>query len=262
MRRYNIFQAIYMSFYSKDLYRDVVSNWGGMAFLYLLLIVALSCIGAVYQAQVGINFVYLQNSAPIVAQTPVVTIKSGVLSTPENRPYFIRSSDNQIIAIIDTSGKYTELAQAQGGALITAKQMMIPNDNNPNSMKVYTYPATFNAVIDPSTINAHIQDYIGYSWIVLFILFVIGAYIYRVIQSLIYALIGKLICAYVKTSLAYEKLILISLVAITPALILCTILEFCWVFIPHRLLLYFIITLVYLTFGIIANKPSTDVPQK
>ena len=37
MKQYNILQAIVMSFYSKNLYRDVAKNWGGKAFLYLFL---------------------------------------------------------------------------------------------------------------------------------------------------------------------------------------------------------------------------------
>ncbi len=49
MKRFGLFHPIWMSFYSRALYRDVAQNWKGTGFLYLLFLLALSWIHPIVQ---------------------------------------------------------------------------------------------------------------------------------------------------------------------------------------------------------------------
>src|SRR3990167_8413303 len=121
MRDYNIFEAIYLSFFSPALYRNVAKNWGGKAILYLLFIVALSWIVFTIQVQLGISSLYKSNSNQIAAQVPVLTIKNGIINTPENRPYLVYTPENKaLLAVIDTSGQYKTLQSAKSMVLVTS----------------------------------------------------------------------------------------------------------------------------------------------
>lgn len=257
MQRYNILQAIFMSFYSKDLYRDVAKNWNGKTFVYLLFLVALSWVAFTIKMQLGLNEVYQKDTDKVVTQIPVLTIKDGKITTPENRPYFIKNPDtNETIAIIDTSGTYKTLSDAKTGILVTPSEVI--TQPNANETKINHVPNNLNLTINPTTINGYIHAMLPFAWIFLFIFFTFASFIYRIIQALIYAIIGKIICAIVFAPLRYSELLQIAVVAVTPAIVLSAVLDFWIVKFPHHLLLYFILAMIYLTFGILANKQPRE----
>jgi len=252
MQQFNIFQAIYMSFYSKKLYRDVALNWGGKAFLYLLLIIALVSVYFAIAVQGLANVAYKQASANIFPQIPEISIKDGKLSTPEKRPYFITDTNKKIFAVIDTTGQYKTLAQANAPLLVTETQII--TEPKPNEMRIYTIPAKMEQKIVPQQIDFFLQKFIKFLWIAFFFTILIGFYLYRVIQALLYAIIGKIFSLIFSVKIGYGQILQIAMVALTPAIILST-LEYAFTFhVMYELLLYFILTLIYLFYGIMANK--------
>lgn len=253
MQQYNILQAIYMSFYSRDLYRDVAKNWGGKAYIYLLLVVALAWIGITYQLQMELNRVYREKSDSFVNQVPTMTIKQGKIETPENRPYFIVDPETkEQFAIIDTSGKYTDVDNVNVSLLVTKDKII--SRNSPQEIKTYELPKTLNAMIDARVINGYVKKFIGFSWILAYVFFVIVGYIYRIIQTILYSIIGKIVAGVTKTPLSFGQTMQITMVAITPALILATVLDLLRINFLHQLLFYFLLSMVYLCYGIVANK--------
>lgn len=253
MKGYNVLQAIPMSFYSKNLYRDVATNWGGKALLYLLFLLALSWIGATIQMQHSLNEGYRGNADKVITQLPVVTIKDGKLSTPENRPYIITDPDNhEPLAIIDTTGQYTTLQQAKTKVLVT--QTSIITQTEPNEIKTSQIPTTVSGVVNPQKINSYVKSYLGYAWIILFVVFVILAYIYRIIQALVYSVIGKIFSALSGSGLTYGQVVQIAMVAITPVIVFATIFQFFDIKFPYQILFYFVLAMIYLFYGILANK--------
>lgn len=253
MQQYNVFQAIYMSFYSKNLYRDVAENWGGKTFLYLLLVLALSWVVLTIQLQVGINHGYNKYSDRVTEQVPVLTIKDGELSTPENRPYIITNPENQEkIAIIDASGQYTTLDQAKTPLLVTKTAVLMQSD--PNEIKTYQISKTLTMQLDPPVVNSYLKTYLGFLWIPFFIFFLFGSFIYRIIESLIYAVIGKVFGLMTSRAVTYGQCVQIAMVAITPAIVVATILDIFIINFNHQGFLYFVLAMIYLCFGVLANK--------
>jgi len=253
MRQYNIFQAIYLSFYSKNLYRDVATNWGGKAFLYLLMIVALSWVLFTYQFQHSLNMIYAANADKLVAQMPVVTIKDGKISTPEERPYVIHDPETkQVFAVIDTTGKYTSLDEAKAEVLVTQTQII--SRHNENQIRTTSLPNKLNMVIVPETVNAIVKRYLNFAWIFFFVIFVVAGYAYRLIQALIYSIIGKIFGVIAKVPLSYGQILQIAMVAITPVIVVATIFDFFAIQFAYQLLFYFILAMIYLFYGIVANR--------
>ena len=252
MSQYNVLQAIGMSFYSKKLYRDVATNWGGKAFAYLLLLVALASTFITYEVQITLNQFYRNYSARLFNQIPVITVENGKLKTPEKRPYVIvEPESNNPIAIIDTSGQYTNLDNTKAAILVTEDQIIT---HNKNETKIVKFSETINGTLDPEVINTTIGKFVGYSWIILFIVIVLFSYVYRIIQALIYSLFGKLFASIGKYDLSYGQIMQIALVSITPVIVVGTILDFFIIHFPLQWLGYFILAMSYLFYGITANK--------
>lgn len=254
MRQYGMFKAFFMSFYSKDLYRDVVKNWGGYAILYLLLLVAISWVPITAEMQFMLNHAYDNESDKIIQQIPVLTIVNGKIRTPEKRPYIIKSIDNDKdrLVVIDTSGKYKTLEEAQATMLITETEVL--TQTKPDEMRINTVPANWNVTLDPQVINGFIKKYLGYSWVLLFPLFILLGFIYRFIQVLIYSVIGKIMSAMTHVDLSYGQIMQIMMVALTPTTVACTLFSVFNVNFPYQGWLYFALAMVYLLLGIKANK--------
>ncbi len=253
MQQYNIFQAIVMSFYSRKLYRDVAQNWGGKALLYLLMLLALSWIGATIFVQSTLNHSYAKVSAEIVPQIPVLTFKDGKVSTPEAKPYFIVDpSSHKNFAVIDTTGQFTTLEQADTQILLTQTELI--TQKNENETRIDKIPANFNYAADPKVIDSYLVSYIRLAWLLIFPLCVMAAFIYRLIQVLFYSLFGKLFSLVSGADVKYGKIVQISLIAITPAIVLATIQDIFGVHVPFQALYYFLLSMCYIFYGIWANK--------
>lgn len=251
--RYNIFQAIFMSFYSRNLYKDVGQNWGGKTFLYLFILLALSWIGDTIQIQSGLSRMYARTSNAFVAQIPVMTIKQGILSTPEKKPYIIKEPGTEnLFAIIDTSGKYTDISNTKADILVT--QNKIFNRQDEHETRIHALPTTFSAVINPEVINGYVKSGINYAWIFIFTFLLILSFIYRILQSLLYAILGKIFSAISKSNVSYGSIVQITMVAITPAIVLSTLCNLVMFDFPHEYLTYFVISMLYMIYGIRANK--------
>lgn len=253
MSQYGIFQAIFMSFYSRKLYKDIVNNWGGKAFLYLFVLLAVSWIAFTYQTQIQFSRFYAQKSDTYINQIPVMTIKDGRITTPENRPYLITDPDSrETIAIIDTSGQYTTLEQAKTDFLITRTKLI--SHPKANETRAYDVPSSFAGTVEPQDINAKIKQFLGFLWIPMFFIFLFGSYLYRVIQALIYGILGKLFGVIGGVSLAYSQIVQIAMVSITPVIVISTILDACQIVVPFQGLAYFGLAMVYLVYGMMSNK--------
>lgn len=254
MPQYNVFQAIFMSFYSKGLYRDVAQNWGGRAFLYLLVLLVITWIPYIATYQIMASQIYPQFVDKLVPQVPVITVKNGKISTPEKRPYFIvMPNSKRNIVTIDTTGQYKTPTQANSSVLITETQIISQNNNE---TRIKDVPNTTNIVIDPSAIKNHTDYYLKFFWVLLFLVMVPLSYIGRLIQVLVYSIIGIIISSMGSVGLSYGQVMKIMMVAITPVIILTLILDFSPISLSHPGIVSFIVAMAYMCFGIFANKKA------
>jgi len=85
---------------------------------------------------------------------------------------------------------------------------------------------------------------------------VIAFYIYRLVQAMINGVFGLLISSILKVNLDFTSLLYIAMVAITPVAVIASVVWATQIQIPVKGWLGFILTLGYISFGILANKPK------
>lgn len=252
MRQFSYWRAFYSSFYSSDLYRDVAKNWGAGVLLYLLMVLTMAWWASMFHVQRSVDRGFERLSDEYVPQVPHIKIEKGVLKTPEKRPYFIRNSDNQVDAIIDTSGRYTNLDETDSYILVTDHEMMVKD--NQNRIRIDKIPADLTLDLEPQEVKEMLRGYIKYAWIYLFPFLLFFSFIYRLIQALLYALIGKLYSAFFNVQLSYTENLKIAMVAVTPAIVFATFLEAFQIVIQYQMLCYLGISIGYIIFAIKSNK--------
>ena len=251
-RRYSVLHPFFMSFFSRALYQDVARNWRGFAFLYLLLLVALCTIPKTISIHTGLSD-FIRNSAPqVLSQIPEITISQGRLSTDREEPYFIRDPEGgENIAVIDTTGRFDSLDDVSAHVLVTKTHVMFRRSQR--EIRTFDLSGIEYFRFDHTVIYRWVGVVAKWLAIALFPVILLGSFVYRIIQALIYGLIGVLFSKITKISLGYQALVRLAIMAVTPAIILGAIRDIAQVPVRFWWLWCFLIAMAFLFFGVKAN---------
>jgi len=250
-----------MSFYSKKLYRDVGQNWRGVGFTYLLFLLALVWIPVIYLWGVMFSEFKTVVYPKIIEKVPEVQIKDGEVVLNKPMPYVISDEDTKKpFVVVDTTGKTTTLKEAGSKILITKNQVIMQKDQN--QVETYTIPSNLNFAINQTILSKLLDDVAFWLLVLAYPVLVLLSFIYRIVQTLIYGAIGTLIFnKMIKAPLDYQAIVRLSVIAITPAVIISTISCLLFISFPFQWTLYFLLSILYLIYGIRANKTIVVVEQ-
>ncbi len=256
VRKYNLFHAIYMSFFSKDFYRDVARNWYGLSILFLLILVLITGIPVLMEINAGINRFVEQSSTKVVQQMPPVTIKNGRLSTPQNRPYLvtIETDGEKESIIVDTTGKYTSIEQTGARVLVTSTQVYLKK--NDNEAAIFALESIEKFQLTQDEIKYWINLF-GKWFMIFFAPFLLaGIFLLRFLQVLVYTLFGLIMKAVLNSKINYGSLLSLTAMSLTPVLLLNFVLTVSKSGVDVPLWANFIIAMGYLFFGIKSEKDA------
>lgn len=242
-----------MSFFSKSLYQDVRKNWYGNGFLYLLLLTAIIIIPMMVKMHLGLAD-FMTNDAPkFTQQIPDITIKNGQVSTPEEKKYVITDPDSgEPFAVIDTTGE-TKALEPGTYALLTKDKLIMQKDET--ETRIYDLTEIEDFTLNQANITKWSNLLKTWTSLALYPFILLGIFIVYIIQALIYGLAGIIITKILKTPpVHYQALVRLSVIAMTPVIIVNTIIDMVAIKVPYLSLISVIATLAYLTFGILATK--------
>lgn len=252
-----MFHIPYMSFYSGDLYWDVCHNWKGVGFLYLFLLLAVCWIPRAITIQGVVAALVETEAPPIVAQIPLISIAGGEASTDVNQPYTIVDPKTlKELAIIDTTGQIVTLTEQEANVLVTKKELIVRrSDLDTRSLR---FDPNFDFTLDQYIVTGWLGTLRRVVGMFIYPVALLGSWFFRVIQVLIYALIGLQFARILQSRRTYNALLRLSVVAITPAIMVQTILDMAEIQIPMPGLCYFLATMCCLYFGIRSAALSVE----
>jgi len=249
-----------MSFYSKSLYRDVARNWSGLCFPYLLSLLALCTIPAVMKLQTDFSVFVNNEGREFAQQVPPITISKGKVSIDKPEPYFIRDKKTgDPVMIIDTSGTIHSLQGTKARALLTKTGLFVKKDGEET--------ATFDlSGIDGFFINRNIlYEYMDSmeEWftVMIYPLAFLLSFLYHVVEVLVYAAVGLIFSRAFHASLGYRALIRLSVISITPSLVVGALLLLTDTVLPYWRLMSFWVSLIYLLYAVRTNAGNEEMRQ-
>jgi hypothetical protein len=264
-KKYSVWSAMPLSFFSGELYRDVARNWKGTGFGYMFLILLLGWIPAAVKIHLAISKGLHEQAPEALKQVPDFKIQDGKFSIKVKQPYFMPNRKKPEV-IIDTTGKITSFSQVPAAAgmdsvILVTKTKMITRRNRLGAKQDQTLlfsqlgPFTIDkkALLKWSDILARMAGFLIYPFAVA------AHFIYNIIAILVYALIGLLLASLLKVPLKYEALIRLAAVSHTPALLLSLIVFFVGVKVPHDFLAYFVFSTAVLFLTVRANRVGPPV---
>ncbi len=261
MKRYNAIQAVVLSFFSPSFYRDVGQHWRGTGFGYLFVLLLVLWIPVTVKWHGSITAFVRDHTPALINQIPAITISHGAVSADCVMPYTIKEPmSQQPLLVIDTTGATTSLKDAKADMLLTRTKLIVRK--TPGETREYDLSQVDNFKLDRNRVQ-HWANEIGQNLAaVLYPFILIVSFLYRMIQALIYALIGMLFARLVNATLEYTALVRLTVFALTPVLILCTAQEILTLPLVGWWFICLIVAMVYLFLAVKANAgiPAAKTP--
>jgi hypothetical protein len=230
VNQFSRISALWASFYSADLYRDVAARWKGIGALYLLLLLALTWLPSAVRWQSGLSRFVAQDAPAIVSQMPAVSIKGGVMAANPPGRHVIQfdkkpdgSNEGQVI-IDDTIDTIPQDAPADTFVVARREAGMIRPSRG--ERRVWAFEDTTNVEVSQADVNRFLE--VVARWIVPvgYVCAVLGAFLFRIFQALLYGAFTTIYARRQSVSMDYATALRLCAVAITPVVILRTLLWF------------------------------------
>ncbi len=260
MKKFSFTDPLYMAFYAKEIYRDAVQFWRGAGLLYLLSLVALCTIPGMVKLHSQINAFVADEAPAYVKQLPAITIAQGMLSVPENRPYFVQdSATGEQVLIIDTSGQFQTLDQAKTKALVTKNHIVIQTGAEPVKIPLSQLE---DATFDNRDIHVLLDAAAEWFSIAFYPVALAMNYVYRLLQVLLYLFVAIAYARMLKIALPFGAAMRLTTIALTPMIIAHTLLTFFDQQMPFSWGITFGLAIGYVFFGVRALAEPAASKEK
>lgn len=259
MRKFQIWHALWMSFYSRPLYRDVAQKWTGLGLAYLCLLVAAAWLPPLLKFHVATRRWTGGEAQEIARQFPRITIQKGeVRVDPPGRHVINDPETGKPFLVIDTEATAEELAASDDTLILLTRHQLIVWQPQRGQMRVQDLRGIESFSLTPDELRSWLNFAGTFLALCLFPFVFVFSLVYRLVQVLVYGLLGRAMAAGAKLALGYDALVRLSAVAITPAVWLDTLHDFSPFKVPVLLwwLICFLVAMGYLQFGIVANRPA------
>jgi hypothetical protein len=252
----NTIRTLYLAFYSKHTYIRAAREWKGVGYGYLFVMIFLStmCIGI--WVHTWTNVAIGQIEKLILPQLPTMTFKEGHLTIDKELPYVIAVSGKNIVRFDKTDVQPDD--PADFAPLIVGETGCAHYVRGHGLVREWIYKKIFSAIIEPFGIAKYIAFLKTWFGLIVTAVLLPIHFGFVATQTLLLGLIGRVFTGTMNFILSYSKLVRISVVAVTPGVVLGTILIVTNQFFPLWLGIYSVMAAVYLFYGVYSNKHADD----
>ena len=260
---YSVAHIPIMSFFSRSLYRDLAFRWKGTGFAYLLLLLAVCTLFSAINCHIDLVHFVDHLAPPVISQVPTIKITNGEVTVYKPQPYYITvPRSGRILAVLDTTGTIRSLDETDAILFLTKSGLIIREGQT--GSRTLSFAKVDNFTVDQYKVRGWLNNIKRFFLPVAYPVSVLGSFVVKVIQALIYAAIGLLFAKWCKVELKYASLLRLTVTALTPAIIVKTLLGATSVHLPFAGLWYVLATMGYLVFGVTAcaqAEPAAPVSR-
>ncbi len=120
--QYGYLKAIFFSFFSPSLYRDIAKNWRGFGFIYIFMISLVLAFPWAMNQGLKLSHYYDQTVLPTIKKLPKLEVKSGEIIFNKASPFIIRNLYGVPSIILDNDTPTERLIQHYHNAFLIIHQ--------------------------------------------------------------------------------------------------------------------------------------------
>src|SRR5436190_20184491 len=259
-RRYGVFHGLLLSLFSPAYYRAVARHWGGMGFVYLLLMLFVTWVPILVHWQTSLNRKIRNDFPEVVKDFPKITIQNGKVSSPIEQPYIVKDPANgQVLFVLDTTGEIDNLDKTPAPVLLTETQLHFRDQNNPNNRQILNVIDILPDVeISKEVLQEWLASIANWFAVALFPFAMVGSLIRALIVMLLAGVAGLVFRPIVNPDISYGALVRLAAMGLTLSTYIDTGMELADRDIPFPFWFFITVALtsLYVVFGARASAPS------
>jgi len=237
----------------KDFYAEAALRCRGAGLVYLLVVVALVQVVAVTVIAVAFQQWITREVPRFTGQIPAMTIDRGRLSTAVAMPYrLVDPKTGQAWAIVDTAGTLEELPREPGSVLVTSTEVIVRK--SALETRVFQLAPVSHLVVDGPTVQRWIGTLSLFLPPFLYCVLVPFGWAWNLACAAVLALVGLLFARGRAPRLEFAAVMRIAAVALTPVILLDTLLAAVHARFPGWAVVSLGIGLAYTWFGVRAAQ--------
>jgi hypothetical protein len=226
VKRYGRLQALYLSFYSGDLYRDVAKNWKGIGFLYLLLLLGIAWVPSAVRTFSATKTFAEEKGAAMAQQMPTVTIQDGTMrANPAGRHELKDPATGETFLIIDDTIDDVP-AETLGDVAMLTRREFGTFSRRRSERRVWKLAPGFDMEVTAAKAQSFLAGLPYWATPLMYIGAMAGSLAFRTVQILLYGSIGMFFAKRFKAAIEYKDAVRLAAVAITPVVVLRTLIWF------------------------------------
>jgi Protein of unknown function (DUF1189). len=238
----------FFAFYSRPLYQHVARGWRGSGLGYLFLVTACCSLLITVRAASILDDFFSRQLMPVLNQLPTLSIKEGTLQPLATRPLVILAPGSQQPGLIIDTSTQPKLDELSPQVWLLQHQARVRQPDG--NYQVVDFSSMGDLELDKPALMAFADKLRSIVKVLSFVPIQLSEFVYRLMQALLYSLAGLAYCRVLKVSLGYQALLRLTCVAMTPALLISTLLFFMGIQLPVLGVLYFVASQAYLYFAI------------
>jgi len=248
----------FFAFYSRALYQHVARAWRGSGLGYLFLVTACCSLFITVRAASILDDFFSHQLMPVLNQVPTLSIKGGELQPLTTTPLVIMAPESQRPGLIIDTSAQPRLDELSPQVWLLQHQARVRQPDG--NYQVVDFSSMGDLELDKPTLMAVADKLRSFVKVLSFLPIQLSEFVYRLLQALLYSIAGLAYCRLLKVSLGYQVLLRLTCVAMTPALLISSLLFFMGVNLPVLGVLYFVASQAYLYFAIqsVGAAPRSD----
>lgn len=258
MRRYSNFLSLLYAFFLRDVYRDAARGWKGAGVLYILLLAGVACLAVVVRIQATVSGVARHEAPALIAQLPTITVERGIVSIDRPGPIILRDRKGNEVAIIDTTASVATLEQRTAYVLLTRDHLIARK--SASETRIMTLERVQHFVLTRERISGWVRTAEALFAVLAAPFILIGICVARLFQQLLTALVTLLVANVRKVPVDFAAAMRLAALALTPATLVLDLLGYVGARIPFSSLLWCLITIGYVVFGVNACRAEPAAP--
>ncbi|MFC3913970.1 DUF1189 domain-containing protein [Pseudaeromonas sharmana] len=221
MQFYRAWSAPWLAWFSRDFYVDVAKNWRGTGIGYLFLLLCVTSIPMTFQVGQIIETMANTYLSQVIDKMPPLRIEQGQLKTDVPQPYIITlPGQSEPMVVIDTRSDKPSEAELQAPLVLLADRLLIDNQGEVRS---YPFEQIESYAFDKVQAHAFLDRMVGIVKPIAYLPVLVGEFLYRLMQVLIYAVGGMVFASILKVRLPYGTLLRLTCLAVTPSILVITL---------------------------------------
>ena len=259
MKKYPPWKGIYLAWFSRDFYRDVVKNWHGLGLKYLMITMACFWLLLSLRLQTEVNRFADDFFLPVIRQVPELVLKDDRLKMKVRSPYEVLDPrSGKPIMIFDIREDAPEPPSELDGIFYIGNKQILHYQGHRSEFEL---KGSWKKPLVTESLIKSLEDFRNWSGTVVFSVFYTATLFLVTLQVFIYGLLGFALSGVLKRPLSFSQTGRVAAAALLPVLTLEFGQRMLGLFFPMWTVASILLAIIYLVFGIRSSSITFNRPE-